>query len=362
MQPSFSNECPLHFEEINCFCLDCGLVMCALCSITHKCPMKKNHIEQLNEILTKNFKFQKYLGKGNLGSVFKVKSFLEDKIFALKVIEDVNKASFELLRKELAVLANIEHKNIIKYHSSNWIEEEEILWIVMDLCEGNLDKYLRNLDEKTALDYFLHNKNTDIWALGIILYKMVTQKNMHPFLQGLKTTKKNIITKIRKILNEQELKIDSSIQDPYMRKIIMGCLEKTPEKRITIQEILNTLIMKKQNDFGNSDKIDLQQKKIFLTCSALPSNQKSLESVWKLWKSLEGHKYYVSSVCFSPDGSKIISGSGDNTVKLWDFPSGNLLKTYEGHSNFVDSVCFSIDGSKIASGSVDKTIKIWEVS
>ena len=70
----------------------------------------------------------------------------------------------------------------------------------------------------------------------------------------------------------------------------------------------------------------------------------------------------MSSVCFSPDGSKIISGSGDNTVKLWDFPSGNLLKTYEGHSNFVDSVCFSIDGSKIASGSVDKTIKIWEVS
>ncbi|KAK2731274.1 hypothetical protein FQN57_003536 [Myotisia sp. PD_48] len=54
---------------------------------------------------------------------------------------------------------------------------------------------------------------------------------------------------------------------------------------------------------------------------------------------------WVMSVAFSPDGSKIVSGSGDNTVRVWEVATGKLLQTLEGHSGSVTSVAFSPDGS-----------------
>ena len=64
---------------------------------------------------------------------------------------------------------------------------------------------------------------------------------------------------------------------------------------------------------------------------------------------------------FSPDGSKIVSGSVDKTVEgLWDVTSGECLQTLEGHSDYVFSVSFSPDGTKVASGSFRK-VKLWDV-
>ena len=79
-------------------------------------------------------------------------------------------------------------------------------------------------------------------------------------------------------------------------------------------------------------------------------------------KTLYGHSFFVYSLSFSPDGSRIVSGSWDKTIKIWDVNTGNCLKTLEGHSDYVWSVAFSPDGTKIISGSGDKTIKIWDAN
>ena len=152
---TFSNECLIHNAESNCFCKDCGNIMCSHCSIKHKCPtMKKKVIEYLDDSIICNFKFNKYLGKGSFGYVFQVKSHLDDGIYALKVIEEVNKASLNQVKKEIAIMAKIKHPNIVQYASSNWIPDKELLWISMELCDGSLDKSLKNLDQKTTLQYF----------------------------------------------------------------------------------------------------------------------------------------------------------------------------------------------------------------
>ena len=45
---------------------------------------------------------------------------------------------------------------------------------------------------------------------------------------------------------------------------------------------------------------------------------------------LSGHAGEVTSVAFSADGSKVVSGSEDNTVKIWSADNGEVLQTLSG--------------------------------
>jgi WD40 repeat protein len=65
-------------------------------------------------------------------------------------------------------------------------------------------------------------------------------------------------------------------------------------------------------------------------------------------------------VTFSDKGDQILSGSDDQTVKLWDL-QGNILLTIEAHANEVRSVEFSQDMKKILTSSADNTAKIWDM-
>ncbi|EPQ54156.1 WD40 repeat-like protein, partial [Gloeophyllum trabeum ATCC 11539] len=74
---------------------------------------------------------------------------------------------------------------------------------------------------------------------------------------------------------------------------------------------------------------------------------------------LEGHTGPVRALSFYPDGSRLVSGSEDNDLRLWNLADGQCLMHLCGHSGPVNSVAVSGDGNYIASGSDDGTIRTW---
>ena len=70
----------------------------------------------------------------------------------------------------------------------------------------------------------------------------------------------------------------------------------------------------------------------------------------------------MSSVAFSPDGKRIVTGSWDKTVKVWDAATGQEVLTLKGHTTGVRSVAFSPDGKRIVTGigGINATVKVWD--
>ena len=73
-----------------------------------------------------------------------------------------------------------------------------------------------------------------------------------------------------------------------------------------------------------------------------------------------GHTMHVFSAQFSPDGKKIVTASPDNTAKIWDAVTGNILADLRGHTGPLGAAQFSPDGKKIVTASFDHTAKIWD--
>ena len=75
--------------------------------------------------------------------------------------------------------------------------------------------------------------------------------------------------------------------------------------------------------------------------------------------TLSGHTKPVKSLAFSSDGTSLVSGSHDKTIKLWDIQTGGVVRTFYGHIDQVSSVSISPDQTTIVSGSLDRTIRLW---
>jgi len=69
----------------------------------------------------------------------------------------------------------------------------------------------------------------------------------------------------------------------------------------------------------------------------------------------------VTSLAFSPDGSRLLSGfAGRTEAVVWDPETGEQLGAFSGHTGAVGTVAWSPDGSRVATGSADGTVRVWD--
>jgi len=81
-----------------------------------------------------------------------------------------------------------------------------------------------------------------------------------------------------------------------------------------------------------------------------------------LERVIDGHTGPVTAVAVSPDGTRIVSGSEDRTVRVWNLADGGLERTLEGHTDSVVAVAISPDGTRVVSGGEDRTVRVWNLA
>lgn len=106
--------------------------------------------------------------------------------------------------------------------------------------------------------------------------------------------------------------------------------------------------------------------------SHLPKPGEPDERGWEwryLWRQCQsdelsgwqGHEQAATSVAFSPEGSRLVSGSYDGSAKVWEAGGHALLATLSGHTGIVQTVTFSPQGTLIATGSKDM-LRLWDTA
>ena len=72
------------------------------------------------------------------------------------------------------------------------------------------------------------------------------------------------------------------------------------------------------------------------------------------------HEAQVLAVAYSSDGRRVLTGSADNSARLWDAATGRPLDVVLRHQDAVQAVAFSPDGQRVATASRDKTAQVWD--
>jgi WD40 repeat protein len=102
---------------------------------------------------------------------------------------------------------------------------------------------------------------------------------------------------------------------------------------------------------------------------ASPFSRGRLAQIWDastgkpIGKPLRGHTLTINTAAFSPDGTRIVTTSADNTARIWDASTGEPVgKPLTGHLGPVFCGVFSPDGRRIVTGSYDRTARLWDAA
>ncbi|KAL8734429.1 MAG: hypothetical protein Q9181_003209 [Wetmoreana brouardii] len=100
-----------------------------------------------------------------------------------------------------------------------------------------------------------------------------------------------------------------------------------------------------------------------ITLQYTPQAVFRVRAVSRCSASIPGHGEAILATSFaSSSSSRLLTGSGDNTVRIFDTDTGTPLHTLKGHTSWVLVASWSPDDSTIATGSMDNTVRLWDPS
>lgn len=93
----------------------------------------------------------------------------------------------------------------------------------------------------------------------------------------------------------------------------------------------------------------------------------SVDQTERIWNAADGQliailKDSVRFASFSPDGSRLMTESGDNTVRVWNAATGQPISTLNGYRDGIWESSFSPDGTRVVIAAGDDTARIWNAS
>ena len=92
-----------------------------------------------------------------------------------------------------------------------------------------------------------------------------------------------------------------------------------------------------------------------------PSGTPRSSTGWQIVRTLTGHQSWVTAAGFSPQRPVLVSGSLDDTLRLWNWQTGDLLQALKGHTRGVNDVAIDLRGQLLASCGDDATVKVWHL-
>eukprot|EP01129_Flabellula_baltica_P011106 TRINITY_DN4792_c0_g1_i1.p1 TRINITY_DN4792_c0_g1~~TRINITY_DN4792_c0_g1_i1.p1 ORF type:complete len:189 (-),score=20.91 TRINITY_DN4792_c0_g1_i1:71-637(-) len=134
---------------------------------------------------------------------------------------------------------------------------------------------------------------------------------------------------------------------------------------ISTEEIVQTFTPEQDTSVQS---LNLDAERLMLFCTTSSGNVyvydvSDLSVLPPLVSSWSAHSSYILSSCLSSDYRYFATTSADNTVRIWDGDSYELLMNLEGHTKWVWECCFAGESNELLlSVSSDATIMLWDWS